>query len=153
MVCDLYAIPAHNYQSYYVLIFERDGEYKMLFVKPEVQLPHYAAPTKMCSFKDVKEAERHHGFNGIVTMGIKNLDKSFISIISDIIENLPLESVIDTGNLVIDGVFQAIRVFRNNVVEREFVFDSHDIIFFSEEKHYLNNTLENLYIYVDGIVD
>lgn len=150
-VCDLYAVPAHNYQTYYALIYECNGVHKMLYAKPEVQSPHYAAPTKICRFKDAKKAEKFQGFDGKVIMGIKNLDNSFISIISDIIENLPSDNVIDTGNIVIDGVFQAIRVFKNNAVEREYVFDSPGSIVFPDEKNYLNNILENLHICVDEI--
>lgn len=90
IVCDLYAIPSHNYQSYYAVIYEKDSRYEMLYAKPQFYEPVVQEYIKMYRFKDAKEAENHPVKNGKIIMGIKHLPEEFASEIKDIADNLPV---------------------------------------------------------------
>ena len=152
IVCDLYAIPSHNYQSYYAIVYEKDGRYEMLYAKPQFYEQVAQEYIKMCTFKDAKEAENHPVKDGKIIMGIKHLSEEFANEIKDIVENIPTEKKVEGDYLSLDGYFQVIRIYKNNAVGKELVFNDVEDLIFSDKKEYLSAVLDELYIEVGKII-
>ena len=89
IVCDLYAIPSHNFQSYYAIVFEKNGRYEMLYAKPQLYEPVLQEYIKMYRFKDAKKVENSPARDGKIIMGIKNLSEEFVNEIKDIADYFP----------------------------------------------------------------
>ena len=153
IICDLYAIPSHNYQSYYAVIFESNGRYDMLYAKPQLFDPIVPGPIKMYRFKKAKEAENHTVKNGKIIMGMKHLSDEFVSTIKDILGAFPSVKSIDTDGYMLDGYFQAIRVYKNNTIDGEVVFCRIESLLLPKGKEYLSNVLDELYVSVGEIIE
>jgi len=151
-VCDLYAIPSHNCQSYYAIICERGSRFDIIYAKPQFYEPTVQEYIKMYRFKDAKEVENHPVKDGKIIMGIKHLPDEFVSIIKDIVSNLPTLRHKDEG-FVLDGYFQAIGIYKNNDVCGEVVFKCVDELVFPEGKEYLSGVLDELYIRIDELIE
>ena len=52
IICDLYAIPSHNHQTYYAIVYEKNGRYDMVYAKPQFYDPITHETIKMYRFKD-----------------------------------------------------------------------------------------------------
>ena len=151
MVCDLYAIPSHNFQSYYAIIYEQDGKYNMVYAKPQLYDPVLQMNIKMYRFKDAKEVENHPAKNGKIIMGIKHLTNEFVESLTDLVSSI-LTVRINDGGIVLDGYFQAIRVYENNEVYKELAFKYGDEVVFREGKEYLSKVLDDFYISINEIL-
>lgn len=152
LICDLYAIPSHNFQSYYAIIYEHGNQFEMLYAKPQVYEPIMQEPIKMYRFKDATDAEMHPAKVGKIIMGVKRLPEGFVNVTKDIVEHLPEVKPSDSGGISLDVNFQAIRRYKDNAVDGEVVFDSGDRLVFPEGKEYLSGILEDLYIRVGEII-
>ena len=152
IICDLYAIPSHNYQSYYAIIYEKGGRLDMVYAKPQFYEPITQEYIKMYRFKDAKEVENHPVKDGKIIMGIKHLPDEFTRVINDIVSNMPTVRHED-DRFVLDGYFQAIRAYKNDAVCDEVVFKYADELTLPEEKKYLLGVLDELYIQVDKLIE
>ncbi len=153
IVCDLYAIPSHNFQSYYAIVYEKAGRYEMLYAKPQIYDPVVQEYIKMYGFKDAKEAENHPAKAGKIIMGIKQLSEEFVNELKDIADNLPFEKKSEGDYLTLDGYFQVIRIYKNNAVSGELVFNDVEDLVFPDKKDYLSKILDELYIEVGKIIE
>lgn len=153
IVCDLYAIPSHNFQSYYAIVYEKDGRYEMLYAKPQLYEPVVQDYIKMYRFKDAKEAKNHPAKGGKIIMGIKHLPEEFANEIRDIADNLPVVKKSERSGMRIDGYFQAIRIYKNNTVTDELVFIDVEDLVFADKKDYLSRVLDELYVKVGEIIE
>ena len=153
IVCDLYAIPSHNCQSYYAVVYEKDGRYEMLYAKPQFYDPVVQEYIKMYRFKDAKEVENHPVKDGKIIMGIKRLPEEFAREIKDIVGNFPSVKKTEGDFVMIDGYFQAIRIYKNNAVNDELVFNDVEDLTFPDKKDYLSKVLDELYIEIGKIIE
>ena len=152
IICDLYAIPSHNRQSYYAIIYEKDGRFDMVYAKPQFYEPTVQEYIKMYRFKDAKEVENHPVKDGKIIIGIKHLPDEFVSMIKDIVSNLPTLRHKDEG-FVLDGYLQAIRIYKNKDVCDEVVFKCVDELVLPEGKEYLSGVLDELYIRIGELIE
>ena len=153
IICDLYAIPSHNFQSYYAIIFERENKYSMLYAKPQFYEPEVQEFIKMYRFRDAKDAENHPAKDGKIILGLKQLPDDFVNVIRDIVDHFPTVKNVDAGGITIDGYFQAIRRYNNNTVVDELVFDNVDSLVVPNGKEYLSEILDELYIRIGEIIE
>ncbi len=153
IVCDLYAITSHNFQSYYAIVYENDDRYEMLYAKPQIYDPVVQEYIKMYGFKDAKEAENHPAKDGKIIMGIKQLSEEYVNELKDIADNLPFEKKSEEDYLTLDGYFQVIRIYKNNVVSDVLVFNDVEDLVFPDKKDYLSKILDELYIEVGKIIE
>ena len=51
---ELYALPSHNFQTYYAIIYEDEGKMKMVYAKSQIQVWHFSEPINMYTFKEAK---------------------------------------------------------------------------------------------------
>ena len=153
IVCDLYAVPSHNYQSYYAIVYEKDGRYEMLYAKPQFYDPVVQEYIKMYRFKDAKEVEDHPVKSGKVIMGIKHLPKEFANEIKAIVDNFPIVKKPKKSFIMIDGYFQVIRKYKNDAVIDEIVFGDAEDLVFPAKKEYLSEILDGLYVKVGRIIE
>ena len=152
ILCDLYAIPSHNYQTYFAIVYEKDDGYEMVYAKPQFYEPITRELIKMYRFKDAKEVEKHPVKSGKIIIGIKTLPDGFLNLVKDIVLNLPTVKFDEEG-FVLDGCFQAIRVYKDNAVCDEVVFKSADEIELPKGKEYLVEALNTLYIEMGEIIE
>ena len=152
ILCDLYAIPSHNFQAYYAVVYEKNNRLNMVYAKPEIYVEYSDEPIKMYPFKYAKEAESHSIIEGRIVMGIKTLSPEFATVIRDIVYNIPNKHILDEKLVCIDGVFQAVRVFEESKMVKQIVYRMTDKIAFPKGKEYLREVLEELYLDVGKII-
>lgn len=151
IICDLYAIPSHNRQSYYAIIYEKDGRFDMVYAKPLFYEPITHEYVKMYRFRDAKEVENHPVKAGKIILGIKHLSAEFVSVINDILGNMP--AIRHNDGFMIDGCYQAIRAYKNNIVCDEAIFGYKDELVLPKEKEYLLDVLDELYIRIGELIE
>lgn len=152
IICDLYAIPSHNQQTYYAIVYEKNGRYDMVYAKPQFYDPITHETIKMYRFKDAKEVEGHPVKDGKIIIGIKPLSEEFASVLIDIANNLPSVKK-NVEGFVLDGYFQVLRAYKDGDVFDEACFKSGDDLVFSEGKAYLESVLDNLYIEIGMLIE
>ena len=152
ILCDLYALPSHNFQTYYAIIYECSGGLKMVYAKPQIYANMYAEPVKMYRFSTSREVQKHPGFDGRIIVGMKRLSDAFSEQKRNIIENLPDRHILGEKLIVIDGAFQAVRVFGGDAVIKEAAYYKADMIPFRNETEWSAGYLENLYLRVGELI-
>ncbi len=156
VICDIYALPSHNFQAYYAMFYERNGRMQILYAKPQIYHRQYAEPVKMYTFstnRKVKNRSVYDGRDGRIIIGMKYLSDKSAEMIKNIIRNLPETWILEENMVVIlDGVFQAIRVFDGDAVIKEVVYQTADRIPFKDQQELMAQQLENLYLLIGEII-
>lgn len=152
IVLDLYAIPSHNYQSYFAIVYEKDGRYEMVYAKPQFYDPIVENWVKTYPFKDAKEYESHPAKDGKIIMGVKSLSGELLDTLLDITDNFPSVRY-DSEGFTLDGCFQAIRIYKDDNISSEVSFSSGDELVLPKGKEYLANLLYNLYIEIGRLIE
>lgn len=150
IIFDLYAIPSHNHQAFYAIIYGVDNDYKMVYAKPVIYSSKYDEPIKMYTFLDAKEASAQPHSDGRIIVGLAALENEFVKNLRDVASNVREVNRWDKG-YVLDGVFQAIRFFDNNQIKKEIIYDELDEIMMSNDidsREFLNG----LYLYVEKLI-
>ena len=151
LICDMYALPSHNFQTYYAMLYEHHGKWEMVYAKPQIYRYQYAEPVKMYSFSTSRKVQEHFG-DGRIIIGIRHLPDGFVKMVKNIIENLPDNHVLGEGVMGIDGVLQAIRVFDGDTVVKEVVYYLADMIPLKDQKEWMTKQLEELYLLVGKMI-
>ena len=151
IMCDLYAIPSFNGVSYFSILFEKDGRYDMVYARPQFYDLVLHKHVRTYPFKDAKKYESHPAKDGKIIMGIRHLPSEFVAEIKDILSNMPTVRHKDEG-LVLDGYFQAIRLYMDNAVCDELIFSSEDELLFPSGGESLTKVLDELYVKVSELI-
>lgn len=156
LICDMYALPSHNFQTYYAMLYEHHGRWEMVYAKPQIyryqyDRYQYAEPVKMYSFSTSRKVQEHFG-DGRIIIGIRHLPDEFVKMVKNIIENLPDNHVLGEGVIVIDGALQAIRVFDGDAMVKEVVYYLADMIPLKDQKEWMTKQLEELYLLVGKMI-
>ena len=153
LLCDLYAIPAHNHQSYYALIYKEADMLKMVYAKPQIYRGYSSDSINMYYFKDAKKAECHPVNKGNIIIGIKSVTDELWLLIRDILENMPERYVLDEDGVFIDAMLQAIRMYKGNRVVKEIVYYDAGKIKLPGNKEYLRDQIgESLYTQIETLI-
>ena len=87
-----------------------------------------------------------------IIMGIRDVPADIEAMLMDIMESIPYEHILSENAIIIDGVFQAIRVYQEMDVVKSIVYRMTGNIALSQEKAYLREVLEDLYIKIESIL-
>lgn len=148
IICDLYALPSHNFQAYYAMIYEHDGHLEMVYARTELYAPCYEEPIRMYSFRKTKV------YFGFIITGIKHIPAETEALLTDIVKNLPDGNHILGENEVViaDGVLQAVRVFDDDRVIKETVYENAEWVPLKDHGEYLRKELDCLYITIGNLI-
>lgn len=102
LLCDVYCIPSHNHQAFYLQVYGGD-EYTLLYAKTLIS-DFRGSDIVMYTFADAIKADKHIAFKGDIYCGLKNLSLSDATI-NQLLMCLPSveENCLEEG-IVIDGV-------------------------------------------------
>ena len=154
IICDIYALPSHNHQTFYAKLYKTDKGYVILYAKPILHSVLDEEDIFMYRFRNSVEAGEANILRGRIVCGIKYLDKAFVEDLLAKLECLPEKHILDSGMFILDGVFQAIRVFEDGITKKEVVYeDAEDIPF--EEKANLTELISfysELYLRIEQII-
>lgn len=153
ILCDLYALPSHNFQTYYAMIYEHAGHLEMVYARTELyaSTDPYNEPILMYSFSSNKEAGKHPELDGRIIAGMKRIPGEMELLLTDIMENIPDEKHIE-DSAIIDGVLQAIRVFEGDNVVKEVAYRDAERIPLKGHSEYLADELSSLYIKIGDLI-
>lgn len=133
IICDIYALPSHNLYLFYAKLYKTGKGYVILYAKPILHSVLDEEDIFMYRFRNSVEAGEANILRGRIVCGIKYLDKAFVDDLLAKLECLPEKRILDGSNFILDGVFQAVRVFEGGIIKKEVVYeDAEDIPF--EEK-------------------
>lgn len=150
---DLYAIPSHNHQAYYGVIVEKSGLYEMIYAKTEIRYIQLDEPIRMYTFSDAKEANASSDKVGKIIVGIAKIDSEFVEVLKDIDDSVSDGRYFFKSGVMLDGVFQAIRTFESGKLSKEIIYENIDDINLSQNKEYLREKMENMYLEVESIIE
>ena len=153
ILCDLYALPSPNFQSYYAMIHECAGKFEMAYAKPQIDTVTSPEPIKTCRFSTCRETEIHTGFHGRIVIGIKSLSEEFIDLIKDMIDAIPNQYILEKNYVIIDGEIQGIRAYDGNQVVKKILYSDAERMSLSSEKEDMANKLNNLYRTIGEMID
>lgn len=149
LICELYSIPAHQHQSFYLQIF--GGEhYTILYAKPYIQ-KYNGQAIAMYLFADALEANLHPAHKGGIYCGIKHLPAKdqFVEMLLTCLPRADEEAGLD--RFVIDGV-TTIVINHTEGGSCTLAFKLVEAIAVNQYTTEQKNFLDNLYLYVEGII-
>ena len=153
IICDLYALPSHNLQTYYAMLYKCGRHLEMVYARTEFYTSPHSEPIRMYSFADNKEAGKQPELDGRIITGIKHIPAELERLAADIIEKLPDEKYIQEENhIIIDGVFQAIRVYEGSNVIKEAAYYDAEMIPLKDHNEFLTEELGSLYIKIGDLI-
>ncbi|MCR5104113.1 MAG: hypothetical protein K6B68_06620 [Eubacterium sp.] len=144
---DLYAVPSHNHQAFYAIIYRKDNHFEMVYAKTEIYSVKYEEPIRMYTFYDADKASAQPNLDGRIIVGIARLDGEFINNLMDAVSNVRETHNNDNG-FVLDCVFQAIRRFHNSEIDKEIIY--HDDIV--SDNPGVKEFLDNMYLYIENMI-
>lgn len=148
LVCDVYCIPSHNHQAFFVKLFENEDEYVVLYAKTYIAdlLGFHIA---MYTFEDCVKAQSHNGSVGKIICGIKRLPKNNV-IIKELISCLPTKNEW-LKSVIIDGEHT---VIRNHLQEEIKLLSYRSNAQFSENDYSEAQKvfLEKLFLHIEDII-
>ena len=150
LICDIYALPSHNHQTFYVQIFENDDGYTLLFAKTYIATP-IGLECVMYSFQDALKADEHIGCKGDIFCGIHRvaIDNETINTLISVLPKV--DDMVETSAIRIDGVTTIVRKYeKQNCVSLGY-HDANEIETnsYTEEQR---KFLDSLYIHLERII-
>lgn len=124
LICDIYAMPSGNHQTYYGKIYCLGERYSLVYAKPILNHPvYYPEEVYMYLFKDAIAVNKKDGRQmGEIVCGITYLEEGFVRNLYSKLKALPDKFVLEEDALVLDGVMHGIRVYENGHINKEVVY-------------------------------
>ena len=118
VICDIYALPSHNHQTFYGKIVQEHGLYKIIFAKAIQSSMWFSDPIYMYTFEEAKRFEDHPMKRGRIICRAKLCEKSFVDHLLFNVWKL-LDTQPDSAvQPSIDAVFTAIRMYERGSVSK-----------------------------------
>ena len=152
LLCDIYCIPSHNHQAFYVNLYQSENIITMIYAKPIITARD-GNKIVMYRFADsVKIDELHPGY-GNIYCGIKRLPIDAVNDLIDTMKALPSISECENGGACIDGVYTVIRTnpYKRNSGEFAY-YDVDSMKAFQKLSDKQKEKLNNLYLEIESII-
>ena len=123
-ICDFYCIPSHFNFAYYVRLYKTSDLYKAVYARTEIS-DIFGNIIYCYPFSETLRAKRHSVKSGKIICGYFKPSENFIVRLSALNELFPEKDCIsDSGNTVLDGVWQVIRIWKNGRPFRTVSFET-----------------------------
>ena len=110
LLCDVYCIPSHNHQAFYLQVYDRE-EYALIFAKSCIW-NGISGCTVMYPFERTINADAHPAIKGDIYCGIKYVSRNNETI-ENLLECLPVNNeCASVDGIVIDGCTTLIRNYQ-----------------------------------------
>ncbi len=130
---ELYCIPSHNHYCYYVQILCSQDKNHMIYARTEID-DFICGKILMYPFSDA--VNRNNRQYGKIVCGMREISSTFKENLIQAFEIVPDKREWQEHSLIIiDGVFQMIRMYENNSIIKEFAY-------FHCENDFLNDFYE-----------
>lgn len=133
VICDVYALPSHNHQTFYGKLVTERGFFKIIYAKAIQNSIWFSEPIYMYRFEEAKRFESHPMKKGRIICRAKLMDKALINRLlftaARISDAQPDDAVLPT----IDGVFTAVRIYENGVVKQKIMYTEPERLTFRDE--------------------
>ena len=149
LLCEVYCIPSHQDQAFYVQIYDGD-EYTLLYAKPYIS-DYTGLDIVMYEFGEAILADMHPARIGAIYCGIKHIpkDNKYISMLTDC---LPLyNEFARPDGFIVDGVFTLIRNDRLSP-PAVLAYKTPDSISVNQYSIGKKVFLENLHLHIESII-
>ena len=123
-ICDFYCLPSHFDYTYYVRIYKVSDKYNAVYARTEIN--DISGNTIYCyPFESALRADKHSAQVGKIICGYFSPSENLISKLKAMIELFPSENRIsDPQYIIIDGVLQVIRLWKNGNPENTVLFEN-----------------------------
>ncbi len=123
-ICDLYCVPSHFDYTYYVRMYKLSDKYMAVYARTEIN--DISGHTIYCySFESTLKANKHSAKIGKIICGYFSPSENLINKLKSMKELFPSENCIsDEQYIIIDGVWQVIRLWKNGSPENTISFES-----------------------------
>lgn len=154
VLCDIYALPSHNHQTFYARIVSERGFYKLVYAKPVQNSIWFHDPIYMYTLEEAKRFEEHPMRCGRIICRARLIDKAFadnvIRVMYKLADFQPEDTVIPDK----EAVFTAIRVYEGGHVWREVYYTDAEKLVFKASANRDNEVklLSELYLTVEKLI-
>ncbi len=154
IICDIYALPSHNHQTFYGKLISERGFYKIIYAKAIQNSIWFSEPIYMYRFEEAKRFENHPMKKGHIVCRAKLMDKSLINRLLFTTERLIQLQPEDAVVADLESVFTAIRLYEDGVMSREIMYtDAKKLEFYDNtDKHEAVEFLGSLYLCIEKII-
>lgn len=123
-ICDLYCVPSHSDYTYYVRIYKVSDKYNAVYARTEIN--DIFGHTVYCyTFESALKANKHSAKVGKIICGYFSPSEKLIIKLKSMMELFPLKDCISDGQyIIIDGVRQVIRRWKNGSPENTVLFEN-----------------------------
>lgn len=122
VVCDIYALPSHNHQTFFGRIVSERGIHKIVYAKAIQSSMWFSDPIYMYTFEEAKRFEDHPMKRGRIICRATLCEKSFIDHLLFNVWKLVDIQPDDTVQPSIDADFTAIRMYEHGVVTKSIFY-------------------------------
>ena len=123
LVYELYCIPSHNEQAYYVQIFKKNATYYASYVKSVIEDYAIGVTIYMYTLRDAVEANDMNRYYGKLVCGYKKISDDNVRYLKGLFEYIHIGSHWnENSGIYIDGTFQMIRVYSDGKMIKELAF-------------------------------
>lgn len=154
ILCSIYALPAHNHQTFFARIVSERGFYKLVFAKPTQNSIWFHDPIYMYTFDEAKRFEEHPMRKGRITCRARLIEKSLMDSIMDTMYRLAEHQPENTVNPAPEAVFTAIRAYESGRLWREVCYtDAEKLVFENGENRDKDiKLLSGLYLIIEKLI-
>lgn len=154
VLCSIYALPAHNHQTFFARIVSERGFYKLVFAKPMQNSIWFHDPIYMYTFDEAKRFEDHPMRQGRIICRARLIEKSLADSIINTMYKLAEHQPEDTVNPSPEAVFTAIRAYESGRLWREVCYTDADKLAFTNEENHSDavELLSNLYLIIEKLI-
>ena len=153
LICDVYCIPSHNHQTFYMKLYQSEKDFIILYAK--TFFADFAGfRSTMCSFKNCIDAQKHSASTGQIICGKKILSKSDATI-KELISCLPLKTelinyiMLDGENTIIINHLQKQSTILSYSSNANFKLNQYS----DNQKFFLNNLYIHIEKFIGNILD
>lgn len=154
VLCSIYALPAHNHQTFFARIVSERGFYKLIFAKPMQNSIWFHDPIYMYTFDEAKRFENHPMRKGRIICRARLIEKSLLDSILDTVYRLEEHQPEDAVNPTPESIFTAIRIYESGYMWREVCYTDAEKLVFADDKNRSQDVkmLSNLYLIIEKLI-
>lgn len=154
VVCDIYALPSHNHQTFYGKLVSEHGFYKFVFAKAIQNSIWFSDPIYMYRFEEAKRFENHPMKKGRIICRAKLMEKGLVNRLMFTLDRLSDEQPDDTVAPSAEADFTAIRLYEHGAVCKKIFYTDVKKLVFRDDKDRIDaaDFLQSLFVAVEKVI-
>ena len=154
VICEIYALPSHNHQTFFGKLISERGFYKIIYAKAIQNSIWFSEPIYMYRFEEAKQFENHPMKKGRIVCRAKLIEKSVINRLLPALEKLDVSQPADTVEPSAEASFTSVVLYENGVRSKHVIYTDPEKLVFLDGADNADavDFLRNLYLIIEKII-